>query len=125
MKKRDLEIWVFGDHRRHPKDRLTLQVLAHARALSGNGGRVTAVVLGHRVEEVAREYIACGAQRILLVDHPQLAFYRTDLFSAIVSDLIREHRPEVFLTGASDFGKELAARVAKRIGVGLGADCVS
>src|SRR5512147_1162077 len=103
--KRALEIWVFGDHRRHPKDRLTLQALGHARALSGNGGRVTAVVLGHGVEEVAREYIACGAQRILLVDHPQLALYRTDRFTAVISDLIQEHQPEVFLVGASEFGK--------------------
>jgi electron transfer flavoprotein alpha subunit len=123
--KRDLDIWVFGDHRRHPKDRLTLQVLGHARALSGNGGKVTAVILGHQMEEVAREYIARGAQRILLVDHPQLALYRTDLFTTIISDLIREYKPEVFLAGASEFGKELAAGIAKRIGVGLGADCVS
>ncbi len=123
--KRALEIWVFGDHRRHPKDRLTLQVLGHARALSGNGGRVTAVILGHEVEEVAREYIAYGAQRILLVDHPKLSFYRTDLFTTILCDLIREHNPEVFLTGASEFGKELAAGIAKRIGAGLGADCAS
>ncbi len=86
---------------------------------------MTAVVLGHRVEDVAREYIACGAQRILLVDHPQLALYRTDLFTTVISGLIREHQPEVFLAGASEFGKELAAGIAKRIGVGLGADCVS
>jgi len=123
--KRDLEIWVFGDHRHHPKDRLTLQVLGHARALSNKRGRVTAVLLGHQMEEVAREYIAYGAQRILLADHPQLTLYHTDLFTTIISDLIREHRPEIFLAGASEFGKELAARVAKRIGVGLGADCVS
>ncbi len=123
--KRDLEIWVFGDHRHHPKDRLTLQVLSHARALSGDTGRVTALILGHQVEEVAREYLAYGAQRILLADHPQLALYRTDLFTTIISDLILEHKPEIFLTGASEFGKELAAGIAKRIGVGLGADCIS
>lgn len=123
--KRDLEIWAFGDHRNHPKDRLTLQVFAQARALSRDGGRVTAILLGHQVEEVAREYIAHGAQRILLVDHPQLALYRTDLFTTIITDLIQKHKPEIFLVGATEFGKELAARIAKRIGVGLGADCIS
>lgn len=123
--KRDLEIWVFGDHRNHPKDRLTLQVLGQARVLSGDKGRVTAILLGHQGEEVAKEYIGHGAQRILMVDHPELALYRTDLFTTIISDLIQEHKPEIFLVGASEFGKELAARIAKRIGVGLGADCVS
>jgi electron transfer flavoprotein alpha subunit/quercetin dioxygenase-like cupin family protein len=123
--KRNLEIWVFGDHRNYPKDRLTLQVLGKARALSGERERVTAILLGHQVEEVTMEYIAYGAQRILLVDHPQLALYRTDLYTTIISDLIQEHKPEIFLVGASEFGRELAARIAKRIGVGLGADCIS
>jgi len=123
--KKDLETWVFGDHRNHLQDHLTLQVLGQARALSDDQGRVTLVLLGHQVEGIAKEYIACGAQRILLVDHPQLAFYRVDLFTTVISDLIREHQPEIFLVGASEFGKELAARVAKRLGVGLSADCIS
>ncbi|MDI6755198.1 MAG: FAD-binding protein [Thermodesulfobacteriota bacterium] len=123
--KKDLEIWVFGDHRHYPQDRLTLQVLGKARALSGDKGRVTVILLGHQVEGIVREYIAHGAQRILLVDHPQLAFYRTDLFTAVISDLIQEHQPEVFLLGTSEFGMELAARISKRLGVGLSADCVS
>jgi electron transfer flavoprotein alpha subunit len=123
--KKDLEIWVFGDHRHSLQDRLTLQVLGQARALSGDRGRVTVILLGHQVEGIAKEYIGHGAQRILLVDHPQLAFYRTDLFTTIISDLIQEHKPEIFLVGASEFGKELAPRIAKRLGVGLSADCVS
>jgi len=123
--KKDLEIWVFGDHRNHPRDRLTLQALGQARVLSGKEGRVTVTLLGHRVEGVAKEYVSHGAQRILLMDHPQLAFYRSDLFTTLMSDLIQEHRPDVFLVGASEFGKELAPRIAKRLGVGLSADCVS
>ena len=83
------------------------------------------ILLGHQVEKIAKEYIAHGAQRVLLVDHPQLAFYRTDLFTTIISDLIQELKPEIFLVGASEFGKELAPRIAKRLGVGLSADCIS
>jgi electron transfer flavoprotein alpha subunit/quercetin dioxygenase-like cupin family protein len=123
--KKDLEIWVFGDHRNYPQDHLTLQVLGQARALSGDKGRVTVILLGNQVEGIAKEYIAHGAHRILLVDHPQLGFYRTDLFTTIICDLVQEHQPDVFLVGASEFGKELAPRVAKRLGVGLSADCIS
>lgn len=122
---KDLNIWVFGDHRNHLQDRLTLQVVGQARTLSGDQGRVTVILLGHQVEGIAKEYIAYGAHRILLVDHPQLAFYRVDLFTTIISGLIQEYKPEIFLVGASEFGKELAPRIAKRIGVGLCADCVS
>jgi electron transfer flavoprotein alpha subunit len=119
------EIWVFGDHRNHPQDRLTLQVLGRGRALSGDRGRVTVMLLGHHVESIARDYVAHGGQRILQMDHPELASYRADLFTALLTDLIREHEPDVFLVGASDFGKELAPRVAKRLGVGLSAECIA
>src|SRR4030067_2080762 len=122
---KNLEIWVFGDHRNHLHDRSTLQVLGQARALSGDRGRVTVVLLGHQVEEMAKEYLAYGAQRVLLVDHPQLAWYRADLFTMLMSDLVQEHQPEILLIGASAFGKELAPRVAKRLGVGLCADAIS
>jgi electron transfer flavoprotein alpha subunit/transcriptional regulator with XRE-family HTH domain len=123
--KRNLEIWVFGDHRNYLQDHLTLQVLGQAHALSGNGGRVTVVLLGHQVEKIAKEYISHGAQRILLVDHSELAFYRTDLYTTVICDLIQEHQPAIFLLGASEFSKELAPRIAKRLQVGLSADCVS
>ena len=123
--KEDLEIWVFGDHRNYPHDHLTFQVLGQARALSGDKGRVTVILLGHQVEGTAKDYIACGAQRVLVIDHPELGIYRTDLFTAIISDLIREHQPEIFLLGGSEFGRELAPRIAKRLGVGLSADCIS
>jgi electron transfer flavoprotein alpha subunit len=123
--RKDSEIWVFGDHRNYPQDRLTLQVLGQAQRLSGEKGGVTVILLGHQLEEITKEYIARGAQCILLLDHPQLAFYRTDLFTTLVSDLIQEYKPKVFLLGASEFGKELAARIAKRLGIGLCAECIS
>src|SRR4030042_1789207 len=52
--KKDLEIWVFGDHRNYPHDRLVLQVLGQARSLSKDRGRVTVVLLGHKVERIAK-----------------------------------------------------------------------
>jgi len=122
---KNLEILVFGDHRNHLHDRSTLQVLGQARVLSGDRGRVTVILLGHQVEGMARDYIAYGAHRVLLADHPQLAWYRADLFTMLMSDLIQEHQPEILLIGASEFGKELAPRVAKRLGVGLCADSIS
>jgi electron transfer flavoprotein alpha subunit len=123
--KRDPQIWVFGNHRNDPQDRSTLQLLAKARSLAGDEGTVTGILVGHLLEEIAKKYIACGAQRVLLVDHPKLAFYRADLWTTIVSDLVREYKPEILLVGASEFGKELAPRIAKRLGVGLCADCIS
>lgn len=123
--KKDLEIWIFGDHRNFQNDRSTLQVIGYAHSFSNGRGRVTLLVLGNNVKEVAQEYIAYGADRILLFDHPELTHYRVDLFTGVICDLIKEYQPDLFLATATDFGRELSARIAKRLGVGLCADCIS
>jgi hypothetical protein len=58
--KKDLEIWVFGDHRNALQDQLTLQVLGQARALSGDKGRVTVILLGHEVERWQKNTFPTG-----------------------------------------------------------------
>jgi len=123
--KMDLQIWVLGDHRRDPPDRLTLQLLAKARSLAGEGGMVTAILVGRLSETIANKYIASGAHRVLLADHPRLALYQADLWTTLISDLVQEHEPDIFLVASNQFGKEVAPRVAKRLGVGLCADCIS
>ena len=121
----DFQVWVFGDHRNYFQDRLTLQVLAQARRLADKRkGRAGVVLLGHKVDEIAKEYIAHGAHRVLMIDHQLLANYQVDLFTSTICDLIHEHGPDIFLLGGSDFGQELAPRVAKRLNVGLCADCI-
>jgi electron transfer flavoprotein alpha subunit len=121
----DYQVWVFGDHRNYPQDRLTLQVLAKARRLADEkNGLVAAVLLGRNLDEIAKEYVARGAQRVLLVDHPRLADCHIEHYTSAICELICEHKPEIFLLGASDFGRELASRVARRLDVGLCADCV-
>lgn len=122
--KKGLEIWVFGDQRHASQVRLTRQVLGQARDLCKDRGRVSLILFGHELEEMAKEYGGYGAHRVLMVEHPDLALYRSDLFASLLCDLIQEHSPEVFLIGASDFGTELAARVAKRLGVGLSSECM-
>jgi electron transfer flavoprotein alpha subunit/quercetin dioxygenase-like cupin family protein len=122
--KRDLNIWVFGDHRHSFQIRLTRQVIGLARSLCKEQGRVTVIALGYELEGAVRELIGYGADRVLIVDHKELAVYRIDLFTSLISDLIREHSPELFLAGATEFGVELASRVSKRLGVGLSAECV-
>ncbi|MFZ5584994.1 MAG: electron transfer flavoprotein subunit alpha/FixB family protein [Thermodesulfobacteriota bacterium] len=119
------EIWVFGDWRNYFQNRVTLQLLAKARQLAEPlGARVCALVLGQGLGEWVMEYTAHGADRLYVCDHSRLAGYPMGAFTRILTDLARARRPEAILVGATGFGKELAARVAKRLGVGLTADCV-
>jgi electron transfer flavoprotein alpha subunit len=70
------------------------------------------------------EYTAHGADRILAIDDPALQSYSTEKYLAIIENLAKARDPEIILIGATDFGREFAPRLAKRLQTGLSADCV-
>ena len=118
-------IWVFGDYRNYYQNRVTLQLLSKAMDLARViGAQVCAVVVGHDIEEWIMEYTAHGADRILSIDHPSLTSYSTEHYLALMQYLVTQRDPDIILVGATDFGREFAPRLAKRLGTGLSADCV-
>ena len=118
-------IWIFGDYRNYFQNRVTLQLLAKATDLAEKiDAQVCAVVFGHEVDEWVGEYIAHGAQKVYVMDHPRLRNYSTDIYVALMERLARTYDPEIILVGATLFGREFAPRVSKRLRTGLTADCV-
>lgn len=132
-------IWVFGDYRNYFQNRVTLQLLSRARDLAKKiDGEVCAVVFGYWTDEwvddalshnptfcgVVGEYIAHGADKVYLTDHPRLAAYSMETYALLMERLAKREKPEMILIGATTFGREFAPRVAKRLGTGLTADCI-
>ena len=125
MKSKKKSIWVFGDYRNYYQNRVTLQLLSKAVDLAQTiKAEVCALVFGHEIDEWIMEYTAHGADRILAMDHPLLKSYSTERYLAIIEKLAKERDPEIILIGATDFGREFAPRLAKRLKTGLSADCV-
>ncbi|HOX15103.1 MAG TPA: hypothetical protein PLP18_03155, partial [Smithellaceae bacterium] len=125
MKKKQKSIWVFGDYRNYYQNRVTLQLISKAVDLARViAAEVCAVVVGHDIEEWIMEYTAHGADRILAIDHPSLTSYSTEHYLALMERLAGERDPDIILIGATDFGREFAPRLAKRLKTGLSADCV-
>lgn len=119
------QIWVFGDYRNYFQNRVTLQLLARARELAATlRGEVCVVVFGHRLGQWIDEYVAHGADRVLAMDHPSLTPYQSETYTHLLVTLARTRKPEIILVGATCFGRELAARAAKRLNTGLTADCI-
>jgi electron transfer flavoprotein alpha subunit len=118
-------IWVFADYRNYFQNRVTLQLLSKANDLApAIDAEVWAVVLGYETDEYVAEYIAHGAQKVLLVEDATLKQYSVEKYTLIMERLAREYHPEIILIGATSFGLEFAPRVAKRLGTGLTADCI-
>jgi electron transfer flavoprotein alpha subunit len=119
-------IWVFGDYRHYFQNRVTLQLIAKAKTLAKRlGAEVTAIVLGEHVHQYAMEYVAHGADVVMVVDHPSLKNFQVETYTRLVATLVEDYRPEVFLAGATPFGREFFPRLAKRLKTGLSTDCIA
>ena len=117
-------VWVWVEQFQGHACTISWEMMGQGRRLADElGVALTACVLGHDVAHIAREAIAYGADRVFLVDDPTLAVYRTDPYAAVLVGLVREHRPEIFLLGASARGRDLAGAVATDLHTGLTADC--
>ena len=87
------------------------------------GTEVTAVLVGSDVKGLADELAEYGADKVIVVDDPELKEYRTEPYAHALSSVIKEFKPEIFLVGATAIGRDLGPRVSARIHTGLTADC--
>ncbi|MBW1691323.1 MAG: electron transfer flavoprotein subunit alpha/FixB family protein, partial [Deltaproteobacteria bacterium] len=119
-------VWVFGDYRNYFQNRVTLQLVAKGRELAETlGTGVTVLVLGEAVHQFAMEYIAHGADMVMVAEHPELKCYQVELFTKVIGRWAEAFRPDILLGGATSFGREFFPRLAKRLKTGLSADCMS
>ena len=84
---------------------------------------VTAVLVGSDVTVLADRLAEYGADRVIVVDDPELKEYRTEPYTHALASVIEKYKPEIFLIGATAIGRDLGPRVCARIHTGLTADC--
>ena len=84
---------------------------------------VTAVLVGYEVASLADELAAYGADKVIIVDDPELKEYRTEPYAHALASVINEYKPDIMLVGATAIGRDLAPRVSARVATGLTADC--
>ena len=119
-------VWVFGDYRNYFQNRVTLQLIAKAKDLAHKlNTRVIALALGDRIHQWAMEYVAHGADIVLAAEHPDLKSYQVETYCSVVAPWVEAFQPQIFLAGATSFGREFFPRLAKRLQTGLSADCVA
>lgn len=117
-------VWVLAETHDGRLADVTLELLSEGRKLADElGEQVSLVLAGHNVEGLVPRAASYGADRVYLVEHEVLASYRTDPFTSVICGLINKHKPGIVLIGATTMGRDLASRIAARIGAGLTADC--
>lgn len=116
-------ILVFAEQRDGKLKSVDYELLARGRELADTlKTELCAVCFGHNVNEV-EQLIACGADKVYLIDNPALANQPEDLYARELTRLILEHKPEILLAGATALGRSFIPRVAALLKTGLTADC--
>ena len=119
------EVLVVGELADGQISPTTRELLAAGRQVADDAGAPLAVALaGNAPEGAAADAGAAGADRAYAVQHPLLAEYQVDLHLAALESVCRQTEPRVVLTARSNTGRELAPRLAARLGVGLAQDCL-
>ena len=120
------DVWVVVEQHDGVAAEVSLELLGRARELADTLGVSVGAVLagaGAPVRALAPGLVARGADTVYLADHEALAHYLALPYTAVVSHLVREHRPQIVLYGATTTGRDLAPRVASTLRTGLTADC--
>jgi len=125
-------VWVFvelmeghdGDKSSRKIRPVTFELLSIGRKLADElGEELSAVLLTDKNAGYEKELGAYGADKVYLVENPELYEYNTDIFSTAIIALTHKHKPSSMLYGATIMGRDLAPRVASCLYTGLTADC--
>lgn len=118
-------IWVFAEIQKNKLANVSLELVGKAKEFTQKqGGRLTAVLLGHDIRGLTQELIYYGVDRVVLVDSPVLAEYKTRVYAQAIADLAKNEEPSILLFGATSLGRDLAPRVMAKLETGLTADCL-
>lgn len=117
-------IWTLGEMRDGEIHPVSYELLAWGKELAEKlGVKLTSVILGCKARDTAHELIYRGADTVYVIDDPALEQFRVDPYSAILTALIEEYKPEIVIASATTMGRTLMPICAVKLKTGLTADC--
>ena len=108
--------------------RPSLELLTPARNLAnelGNDTKITTVLIGKDVKHLAEKLFEHGSDEVIVVENERLEEYLILPFASIITQIIKERKPEIALFAATTAGRELAPRIGMKTGSGVTADCTA
>jgi electron transfer flavoprotein alpha subunit len=117
-------IAVFMETRDGKIKKSSLEALSEAKRLAGGlGTEAAAVLAGAAVADLAPGAFALGAARVYALESPGLADYSSQAYALALAGFAADVKPAVLFFAATAMGRDLAPRVAARLGAGLASDC--
>jgi electron transfer flavoprotein alpha subunit len=117
-------VFVFAQQVDNQISGISFELLGKAKELAADLKEdVTAVLIGSGIKGLADELAEYGADRVIVVDDPELEVYRTEPYAHALASVINKYKPEIMLVGATAIGRDLGPTVSARVATGLTADC--
>ncbi|HBF0254731.1 TPA: electron transfer flavoprotein subunit alpha/FixB family protein [Clostridioides difficile] len=117
-------VWVIGEQREGKINPVTIELIGEGRKLADQLGKELAVVIaGYEVEKEVKELLHYSVDKVYYINDPLLKDFTTDGYAISIANLIERKKPEVVLVGATSIGRDIAPRIAGKVGTGLTADC--
>ena len=117
-------VYVFAQQVDNEISGIAFELLGKAKELAAPlNTQVTAVLIGSGVKSMADQLAQYGADKVIVVDDPELKDYRTEPYAHALASVINEYKPEIMLVGATAIGRDLGPTVSARVATGLTADC--
>ncbi len=117
-------VYVFAQQVDNEISGIALELLGKGKELAAQlATEVVAVLIGHNVKGLADTLAEYGADKVIVVDDPELEVYRTEPYAHALSSVINEYKPDIVLVGATAIGRDLGPTVSARVATGLTADC--
>ncbi|MCM8773798.1 MAG: electron transfer flavoprotein subunit alpha [Candidatus Omnitrophica bacterium] len=118
------DVWVFIEQEDQNIAGVSFELLGKAKDLVTQlDCKVVGVFLGYNIKDKANTLIYKGADKVIVVDKPELKNFIAENYANVISHLIRKYKPEIFIAGATTMGRSLVSRIAVNIRTGLTADC--
>jgi electron transfer flavoprotein alpha subunit len=116
---------VYVEHRGDKLLPIAAEGLGAGRKLAAALGQpLSAVLTGSNVGGLAPSAIASGADRVYVIDDPLLQDYQTDVYVSVLEKVINQIKPQIVILGQTDAGRDLAPKLAFRLGTAVTTDCV-
>lgn len=117
-------VFVYAQQVDNVLDGVAFELLGKGKDLAKDlNTDVTAVLIGSDVKGLADQLAEYGADKVIVVDDPELKEYRTEPYAHALASVINEFKPDIMLVGATAIGRDLGPTVSARVKTGLTADC--
>ncbi len=118
-------VWTIAETNRGKIKEVSFELLTRGRKLADKlGTELASILIGNNISnDDLQEFIYRGADKVYVINSPQLENFIVENYTNVLEDLVNEYRPEIIIAAATTSGRTLMPYLAVKVNAGLTADC--